>query len=154
MTKLLQRGAFLGFILTTAFLLYGLVNGAGCRYDLSVENAEHQKTFVTCYRGKVVVLHSLLNEQNELVSKWQVMARQMKFGKQVIYIIHDRNRIDGGSTNNLTDRYNEIFSGYNVLFYHVERLGDRVFIFENFPENNVIEGQLEGEMDLFAMVMR
>ena len=150
-TKYIEYLVYLMSFATLVVLLYSFINGSACRYDIRIQSMENRDTFVTCYRGKVMVLHSLFDEQNQLASKWQVSARQLKLGKQMIYLIYDRQRIEGSTTNNENDRYNEIFSGYKILFYHVEVKGDKVFVFENFPENNVIEGQIEGFMDLWQM---
>ena len=149
MIKWLERAVYTCTFLVVLVILFGLVNGAGCRYDLSIEKQDSHNTFLTCHRGKVMVLHTLLNQDREIISQWKVSARQLQIGKQLIYFVYHRERLEGGNQENETDRYNQIFSGYKTVFYHIDRIDDRVFIFANFPKSTITTGLVHGEISFF-----
>lgn len=159
MIKRLERIIYTTTLLVILLIGYSVVNGASCRYELEVQRFDsktqmQRDSFVTCYRGKVMVLHSQMAPDGSTTSKWKVTARQLKFGKQVIFFVYDRERLSQLTSNTANDHYNEMFSGYSTLFYHIERVGDRLFIFENFPDNNVLEGKVDGFLDFWDMLTR
>lgn len=139
------------FSIITTIIIYGVVNGAGCSYELdNVKTSVNTDTFLTCYRGKIVALHY----QREGVpptsfSTWKVEGRQLVFGKQVIYFVYDRNKISGGDDDNENDRYNRLSQGYKMLFYHFEISNGKAYIFQTFPKRNLVIGDIGGRISFF-----
>ncbi len=135
-------GGFL-FFLFSAWLV-----GASCRYELSID-LEERNTFLTCYRGKVVLLHTKKDENGQLSSKWKVEARQLKIGSQVVFFVYSRTRLSGNGNDDYNDRYNQISDGYKFLFYYFIRKNDALYIFQEFPEPNVYQARVKGKLDFF-----
>lgn len=127
-------------------ILYSFINGATCRYSINFKTDERD-TFMTCYRGKVVAMHSKQSEHGDLLSKWKVEARQFKLGDQVIHFIYRRDPIVDDRLQDSNDHFNHVTSGYRVLFYNSKRHGDKVYLFKNFPRYNVHVGTINGKLD-------
>jgi len=57
----------------------------------------------------------------------------------------------GTVEDNSNDRFNQISSGYNFLFYRMVRVENEIFIFQNFPRRFVHKGKVEGFLDFWDM---
>lgn len=148
LNKLLIISIF-AFSITVSFFMYGIVNGAGCSYQLTnVMNDNKRETFLTCYRGKVVALHYHRENDSKVLSTWKVEGRQLAFGEQVIYFVYNRKRVQGGVDENTTDRYNRISQGYKMLFYNFKIVDDKVYIFQKFPNKKVLTSDFKGRISL------
>lgn len=134
-------------------LLYGFLVGATCQYSISIHVPDDERdVLLTCYRGKVVALQTKTAEDGRIISKWKVEARQLRFGDQTIYFVYSRIPLVTGQNQDSNDRFNQISSGYNFLFYKIIRSNeDDVYIFQNFPRNYVHKGRIEGFIDLWDM---
>jgi hypothetical protein len=100
----------------------------------------------------VVALQTKTAEDGHIVSKWKVEARQLRFGEQTVYFVYSRvPLITEDIENNSNDRFNQISSGYNFLFYKMVRVEDEIFIFQNFPRSFVHKGKVEGFLDFWDM---
>lgn len=136
-------------ILVSSFLAYGVVNGAGCGYQITnIKPDIGRETYLTCYRGKFVALHYHFDELNKLMSTWKVEGRQFAYGKQIIYFVYTRERVQGGDIENATDRYNRMSQAYRMLFYHFERDDNTIYIFQSFPQDKLIVGNIKGRLTL------
>ncbi len=132
-------------LLFMAFVSGTALYGATCQYQLTVVQPERE-TFLTCYRGKVVTLHSKLDAQGNYLSKWKVEARQLRFGKQVVFFVYSRVALIDDLKADPNDEFNQISSGYKLLFYRMEQYGSRVLIFQDFPRFNILWGDIEGRL--------
>jgi len=139
--------------LLAVVLLYGFLAGASCQYSVSIHVADDDRdTLLTCYRGKVVALQTKAADDGHIVSKWKVEARQLRFGDQTVYFVYSRvPLVTGEIEDNSNDRFNQISSGYNFLFYRMVRVEDEIFIFQNFPRRFVHKGKVEGFLDFWDM---
>ena len=131
------------------FVFIAGLNGASCRYELSVSTDE-KETFMTCYRGKVVLLHTKRDTEGGVSSKWKVEARQLKLGSQAVFFVYGRERISGADgDDDPNDRYNQISEGYSFLFYHFIRREEKLYIFQAFPSKEIYRATLKGQLDFF-----
>lgn len=124
------------------------LNGTTCRYSLNVKD-NGRDTFLTCSRGKVIVLHSLHDKSGNLLSKWKVEARQFRLGQQQIFFVYSREAVIDDSKEDSNDNFNRISSGHRLLFYKFIRNKDDVYILENFPNFNIHKGTLKGKLNLW-----
>ncbi|MEZ8860141.1 hypothetical protein [Vibrio sp. 10N.247.311.51] len=148
LNKLLVISLFM-FSITVSFFMYGLVNGAGCSYQLTdMVTDNNRETFLSCYRGKVVALHYHREGDSKILSTWKVEGRQLVFGEQVIYLVYNRKRVQGGVDENTSDRYNRISEGYKMLFYKFKIVGSKVYIFQKFPSKKVLTSDFKGRISL------
>lgn len=141
--------ASLTALLTVSIILilaYSFINGATCRYSIQFQTDERD-TLMTCYRGKVVAMHSKQSENGEFLSKWMVEARQFKLGNQIVHFIYSRHAIVDDHLEDSNDNFNHLTSGYWVLFYNAKRHGDTVYWFKNFTRYNVLKGSINGKLD-------
>ncbi|ROO77090.1 hypothetical protein [Vibrio crassostreae] len=149
MINKLLIASILSFAIAISFFMYGIVNGAGCSYQLTnMKSDNNRETFLSCYRGKVVALHYHREADNKPLSTWKVEGRQLVYGEQVIYLVYNRERVHGGIDENTTDRYNRISAGYNMLFYKFKVVGDKVYIFKKFPNKKVLTSDFKGRISL------
>ncbi|HAS6020293.1 TPA: hypothetical protein I7234_15835 [Vibrio vulnificus] len=141
--------SFTLFTLIVTGLVYAFLNGSSCRYSISLYVVEDDRyVFMTCYRGKVVALQTRQNEQGEILSKWKVEARHFRLSSQSIYFVYSRTPLVHGSQVDANDRFNEISSGFKLLFYNMQRSGDKdVYIFQEFPRYYVHKGTIDGVLD-------
>ena len=147
------RRYLIGISLTLSLLLIATIavaflNGTTCRYSLDIED-NGRNTFLTCFRGKIVALHSQHDEEGKLLSKWKVEARQFRLGQQQIFFVYSRKAVFDDMKEDPNDHFNRISSGYRFLFYKFIRDGDDVYILENFPNFEVHKGTLKGKLDLW-----
>lgn len=126
----------------------GFLNGTTCRYSLNIKD-NGRDTFLTCFRGKVIALHSQHDQAGNLLSKWKVEARQFRLGQQQIYFVYSREAVVDDTREDSNDHFNRISSGYRFLFYKFIRDKDDVYILENFPNFNIHKGTLKGKLDLW-----
>lgn len=133
-----------------SLLAYAFLNGASCRYSISLYIPDEERNvFMTCYRGKVVALQTNENEQGRLLSKWRVEARHLRLGSQSVYFVYSRVPVTENLYYDANDRFNEISSGYKFLFYRIHRQENKVYIFQTFPRYYVHEGEIDGVLDIW-----
>ena len=135
-------------LLLLAMVFYAFINGTTCRYSLTLKTNERD-TFLTCYRGKVVVLHSKQDSEGNLLSKWRVEARQLMIGSQMIQFIYSREAIIDDNKEDSNDHFNRISDGYKFLFYNTKRSGNTLYVAQNFPRYYIHVGQIEGKIDMW-----
>lgn len=133
-------------VIMIILISFSFINGTTCKYTLSINTTERE-TFLTCYRGKVVALHSNIN--GDLVSEWKVEARQFIFLDQLIYFVYSREMIVDDRNEGPNDKFNRISSGYRFLFYRYEREGDDIMLMQEFPEQTIIFGKITGRLSYF-----
>lgn len=132
------------------FMTYGVLNGASCQYTISmhIDNG-NRDMFMTCYRGKVVAILSKSDEDGSILSKWQLNANQLRFGNQSIFVIQSRIPLIEGKRNDENDLFNQLSSGYSLMFYYIQRNKDNVYLFYTFPRYAIHKGKIEGRLDLW-----
>ncbi|HFQ4838932.1 TPA: hypothetical protein ACGU2D_003276 [Vibrio vulnificus] len=81
-------------------------------------------------------------------SIWRVEARQFSYGNQVIFLIYNRKRISHNKERGEIDWYNETASAFNILFYLFKIHGDKVYIFEKFPHEEIYVAEINGHISL------
>lgn len=148
MTKYINKIALVLTLLFFTLYFYAFLNGSSCNYSMNINN-EMKNTFLTCYRGKVVALHVKKDSEGNYLSQWKVEARQFKFSSQVIYFVYSRELIIDDNIEDSNDLYNKVSSGYRFLFYNTIRKGNKIYIFQTFPEVSVIEAKINGFMDFW-----
>ncbi len=130
--------------------LYGFVAGSTCQYSISLHVPDDERdVFMTCYRGKVVALQSKVDKYDKIVSKWKVEAQQLRFGDQTIYFVYSRVPLITDDKQDTNDRFNQISSAYNLLFYKMIRAKEDIYIFQTFPRSYIHKGKIEGFIDLW-----
>jgi hypothetical protein len=134
-------------------LLYGFLVGSTCQYSISIYVPDDDRdVLLTCYRGKVVALQTKRADDGHIISKWRVEARQLRFGQQTVYFVYSRTPlVTGVHHDDSNDRFNQISSGYNFLFYKIIRVDNEALIFQNFPRNYVHKAKIEGFLDFWDM---
>ncbi|MFC5077882.1 hypothetical protein VTH8203_03941 [Vibrio thalassae] len=131
-------------------ILYGFVAGSTCQYSISLHVPDDERdVFMTCYRGKVVALQTKVAQDKEIISKWKVEARQLRYGDQTIYFVYTRTPLITDHKQDSNNRFNQISAAYKFLFYKMIRSGDEVYIFQNFPRNYIHKGKIEGSIDFW-----
>ncbi|YCO00520.1 hypothetical protein ACB087_05635 [Vibrio sp. VNB-15] len=146
--RFVVNSAFTLSIIILAIILYAFINGATCRYSLTLKTDERD-TFLTCYRGKVVVLHSKQDAEGNLLSKWKVEARQLRIGSQMIQFVYSRDAIIDDRKEDSNDHFNRISEGYKFLFYNTKRSGDTLYVAQSFPRYYIHVGQIDGKIDIW-----
>ncbi|MFM2668468.1 hypothetical protein AAFX24_27375 [Vibrio mediterranei] len=138
-----------------SLLLYGSVNAYFCKYDLYLKWDDVSQTNLTCKGGQVTAIHLEIKpaiskgDNSEVVSRWKVSARQLLIGNQLIYLVYERKRVSHkGELISEVDDYNYLVDGFNMLFYHVERNGDNLYIFQTFPDTDVVKATVSGNLGL------
>lgn len=136
----------------SSVIMYGFLVGATCQYSISIHVPDDQRdVLLTCYRGKVVALQTKTASDGSIISKWKVEARQFRFGDQTVYFVYSRVPLITNTKEDSNDRFNQISSGYNFLFYNMVRDDDNIYVMQTFPRNYIHKGKIEGFMDFWDM---
>ena len=134
--------------LLASVFIYGWINGSTCHYTLTLKTDERD-TAATCYRGKAVIIHTKVNDQGEEQSKWKVEARYLRVGAQMVFVVYQRQAIIQNKKSDANDQFNRLSSGLTFLFYHTKRVGDKLYIFQKFPEYNILQAKVSGKLDMW-----
>lgn len=140
------------FALSILMVLYGMVNSLFCSYNLKIAHSERNQIHLTCRAGKISVLHTTISEHDNTVSRWIISARQLLIGNQLIFIVWQRERIGSALTIDdfEMDDYNYTVNNFSTLFYFIKQDGNRLTIFEKFPDVNVYTGEIKGNIGLIS----
>lgn len=143
MIKHLQLAALISLVVTLCVFLCGAIAGYKNNYRLFME-FENRAALIEAYRGRVTALHIQYNENGEIVSKWRISSRQLIFGHQWIRIFEQRENLYGDLSDNNVTRENLLTQHLWFRFTRVDRIGDTVYLWDNYPIPTLHKGQIKG----------
>ncbi|MFM2607261.1 hypothetical protein AAFX30_06455 [Vibrio chagasii] len=157
--KYLMVTALVFSSMVISFIFYGTANAYFCRYELYLRWDDVSQTNLTCKGGQVTAIHLEVKPpkqkqgNTEVVSRWKVSARQLLVGNQLIYLVYERKRVNHkGELISEVDDYNYLMDGFSMLFYHIERKDNKLYIFQTFPTTDVVEATIDGKLGFKELI--
>lgn len=143
MIKHLQLAALISLVVTLCIFLYGAITGYMNNYRMIIE-VENRVAIIEAYRGRVTALHIQYDENGEIVSNWRISSRQLIYGHQWIRIFEQRENMYGDLSDNNVTRENLLTQHMWFRFTRIDRIGNTVYLWDNYPVPTLHKGQIEG----------
>ncbi|WP_394247016.1 hypothetical protein [Vibrio profundi] len=154
MTNPLFKITITSSILFIAVFLYGTFGGyvSNFKIVLNIEE-ENRSAEIVAHRGIVTGLHVQYNEDGTVLSEWRIHARQLMFGHQWIRLWETRELIYGGQSDDYVSRENLLSQSLSIRFGRIDRVGDTIYLWENYPVPTLYKGQVEGTINLHEYII-
>ncbi len=78
----------------------------------------------------------------------RISSRQLLIGHQWIRIFEKREMILGGENDDYVTRENEFTQYLSVRFSRLDKSGDTIYIWENYPVPTLYQATLKGRLEL------
>lgn len=129
-------------------LIYGVVNGLGCNYELKLPVEDNIESVAVCRWGRFNIVDTDLSSNDQ----WVASGINVSIANQMYIFVTKREKINDGmpGTPSALDKIH--VSHDRIHLYHyawslVTR--DQMFIFQQRPKNEIYTAHIDGQIDLW-----
>ncbi|MGF1719095.1 hypothetical protein L4D20_03515 [Vibrio kyushuensis] len=133
-------------VLMFAVFLFGAFGGYVSNFEIKINLEEHhRRATIASNRGYVSALHTQEDDQGNVISQWRINSYQLIYGSQWIRIFEDREFIVGKKDDdNYVNVENLLSEKLFARFEKIERVGDQVYLWRNYPTPAFCVGKVIG----------
>ncbi|MCK6263944.1 hypothetical protein KP803_11750 [Vibrio sp. ZSDE26] len=131
-------------VLMFSVFLFGAFGGYVSNFEIKI-NLKHRHATIAANRGYVSALHTQEDDQGNIISQWRINSYQLMFGSQWIRIFETRELVVGNlEDNNHVNVENLLNEKLFARFTKIDRVGDQVYLWENYTTPTVYVGKVHG----------